>query len=321
MCLIPTYANPIRIGVSACLLGEKTRYDGAGDKSGFITGRLGKLFILESDCPEVGIGLPTPRDPIHLVGRPSRPRAVGLDDSKLDVTRRLETYGRRKAKEGSGKISGYIFKSGSPSCGLKVKISGINGNYASTGAGLFARRIIKRMPNLPVVEESKLEKRDYAINFINRVLAYSRWERLNAEGFTKSKLLTFHNAYSMVLATHNISLARKLDKLVLNVKSVRSRSFKEIYLSLFMETMVCKATPARHIKVLKHAMRRIKKQLDIKEKTELGRLIEEYRRGQVSLTEPVKLLKRLLVRYGDEIADNQIYFNPDPMELALRLGA
>jgi len=60
--------DKIIVGVSACLLGEKVRYDGGHKHDHFITDTLGKFFAYVPVCPEVECGLTVPREPMHLAG-------------------------------------------------------------------------------------------------------------------------------------------------------------------------------------------------------------------------------------------------------------
>ena len=60
-------AKPLRIGISMCLLGEPVRYDGGHKLDRFLTDVLGKYVEFVPVCPEVEIGLGTPREAIHLV--------------------------------------------------------------------------------------------------------------------------------------------------------------------------------------------------------------------------------------------------------------
>ncbi len=53
----------IRLGVSACLLGENVRFDGGHKLDRFLTDTLGQFVEYVPVCPEVGCGLPVPRDP------------------------------------------------------------------------------------------------------------------------------------------------------------------------------------------------------------------------------------------------------------------
>jgi uncharacterized protein YbbK (DUF523 family) len=166
-----TTSRRIRIAVSSCLLGQRVRYDGGHKRERYIVQRLARRFVLVPVCPEVAIGMGVPRPPIHLVGDPRSPRAVGVDDPSLDVTRKLERYGRRQTRALAG-VSGYIFKARSPSCGLEgVKVYGRRGGVRP-GRGVYARAFLARHPKLPAIEEDALRDRKRRAQFIEQVLAY-----------------------------------------------------------------------------------------------------------------------------------------------------
>ncbi len=169
--------TPIILGVSACLLGAKTRYNGEHAKNRFVTGMLGEFIEFAPVCPETGIGLATPREPVQLVGNRARPRALGVSDSRLDITDKLDAYGKNYALSHAGELSGFILKSRSPSCGISVGVAGDDGISVSPGVGIFARRIVERFPNMPVIEESCLDDEAVRHNFIERAVAYSRWRK------------------------------------------------------------------------------------------------------------------------------------------------
>ena len=57
----------IRIGISACLLGREVRYDGGHKRDRYLTDTLGEYFDWFPVCPEVELGLGTPRETIRLV--------------------------------------------------------------------------------------------------------------------------------------------------------------------------------------------------------------------------------------------------------------
>src|SRR3569623_2841909 len=146
----------VRDGISACLLGERVRYDGNHNHDAYITGTLAKVFEFVAVCPEVAIGMGVPRPPIQLVGEAAQPRAIGVGDPALDVPAALTAYGRRMAVA-LDDISGYIFNAKSPSCGLlRVKVFQ-SGAASPRGVGLYAREIAQRQPMIPEEEEGRLD--------------------------------------------------------------------------------------------------------------------------------------------------------------------
>ena len=144
-------ANSARIpvGISQCLMGDPVRFNAGHKHSRLCTDHLGTLFELRPFCPEVAIGLGTPRKPIRLAGDPAAPRAVGTVDHTLDVTDALQQY----ADDVSvlcEELCGFIFMQKSPSCGMeRVKVYEPNGHPApATGRGIFAARLMQANPLL-----------------------------------------------------------------------------------------------------------------------------------------------------------------------------
>ena len=86
--LPPRPEPPLPIGISQCLLGDEVRYDGSGARSSFPHAALTGLFAYESFCPEVGIGMTVPRDPIRLVGTVDDYRVKESDEDYFKVAQR-----------------------------------------------------------------------------------------------------------------------------------------------------------------------------------------------------------------------------------------
>ena len=75
-------------------------------------------------------------------------------------------------------LCGFVFKSGSPSCGMvRVKVWDESGGAAKRGAGLFARIFMERFPTLPVEDEGRLHDPALRENFIERVFTLFRLTR------------------------------------------------------------------------------------------------------------------------------------------------
>jgi uncharacterized protein YbgA (DUF1722 family)/uncharacterized protein YbbK (DUF523 family) len=310
----------IRIGVSRCLLGERVRYDGDHRRNAFITDTFGAVFEYVAVCPEVEVGMGIPRPPIHLVGKPNSPKALGFDDSSLDVTAVLTAYGRRMALE-MDDISGYIFKSGSPSCGPgRVKVFGAAGASSANGVGLYAREIMTRQPLLPVVEDSLLVDPAAQDNFIERVFAYRRWRQLLASGFTAAKLAEFHSVHKLCLMAHGAVYYRALGRLAAEGQGRRPDQLIEEYGAGFMAALKHPATRKRHANVLQHLVGYLKKHLDHADKVEMLELIDTYRLAGVSLIAPLTLLRHHFLRFPHPYVEKQLYLYPEPEEMRLRNG-
>jgi uncharacterized protein YbgA (DUF1722 family)/uncharacterized protein YbbK (DUF523 family) len=310
----------IRLGISSCLLGQKVRFDGNHKLDSYLTETLGQYFEWIPVCPEVAIGLGVPRPPIRLVGSPEAPRAIGVKDNSLDVTDKLAAYGRQQARR-LDDLSGYVFKSKSPSCGIeRVKIYQRSGIPAKKGRGIYAAAFLAGQPWLPVEEEGRLSNPRWRENFIERVFAYRRWQDLVARGLTASRLVDFHTRHKLALMAHDVESSSALGRFVAQAGRRPSKELGHDYIDRFMAAMRRPATPARHANVLMHLMGYLKKELDALDKAELLELIHAYRRGVLPLVSPLTLLKHHFRRYPDPYIARQTYLHPDPREWQLCTG-
>jgi len=168
-------ADEIRIAVSACLLGEQVRHDGGHKRDDFVADVLSQFARLIPVCPEVEIGLGTPREPIHLRRDGDELRLVGVESGR-DVTDAMNGYARRKLDELAAlDLSGYVLKKRSPSCGSDpVAVHASDGSIVGAEPGLFARALRSRLPDLPVEEEDRLADPRLREAFLERVFAYHR---------------------------------------------------------------------------------------------------------------------------------------------------
>lgn len=315
-----TAAAPIRVGISSCLLGNQVRYDGAHKRDRYVTDVLGDYFEFMPVCPEVAIGLGVPRAPIHLVGHAARPRAVGADDATRDVTAALAAYGRRQGRVLTD-LRGYIFKSRSPSCGLaRVPVRRGTGTRASHGRGIYAAAFCRMRPLLPVEEEQRLADPAARDNFIERVFAYDRWQALGERGITAARLKQFHRMHALALMTHGARHCAALDRLIARAHRGNVRLIASRYCARFFETLQRRATRGAHARVLQHAFDCLKQRMSAADRAQLLERIDGYRRGNVPLSVPVRLLGEHC-RRGDPDMACQVYLHPDAREFALRYRA
>jgi len=162
----------ITLGVSSCLLGEHVRFDGGHKLDYYISNTLGRYFRLLPVCPEVGCGLPVPREAMHLEGDPASPRLI-TGKTRIDLTVQMLDFCNAKVKElEREELCGFIFKKNSPSCGIRVKAYKISG-AGDIYKGLFAAEVTRHFPMMPVAEEEQLTDPLLRNHFIQRVLSYS----------------------------------------------------------------------------------------------------------------------------------------------------
>lgn len=310
----------IRLGVSACLLGEKVRYDGQHKLDRFLTDTLGQWVEWVPVCPEVECGLPVPRESMHLVGDPDRPRLVTIR-SGTDNTKRMQAWSeeRLNALEGE-ELGGYIFKSRSPSSGMQgIKIYSPEGMPVSAkGVGLWARAFMERFPLLPVEDDGRLHDPGLRENFLERVFAYRRWADYLRKDGSYGGLVAFHTDHKLLLMAHSPKHYQEMGRLVAQGRRTRPERLREEYLTQLMAGLKLLATPRKHVNVLQHMLGYFKKTLDPAGRAELLEVIGQYHRGLVPLIVPVTLFNHHVRRLGEPYLGCQVYLNPAPLELMLR---
>lgn len=311
-------ARKIRLGVSSCLLGAEVRFDGSHKYDHFINRHLTQFFEFVPICPELGIGLGVPRQPIRLVQHGEEVRAVGVKDPDVDVSVPLRGYFYKVERSLEG-VCGYIFKKGSPSCGMeRVKIYHPNGMPTTQGSGLYAATLMQHLPLLPVEEEGRLSDPHLRENFITRVLVYQRWQALLRDSPTPGGLVDFHSRHKLLIMAHNQAAYRRQGKLVANAGAAPREPLFADYVADLMLTLKRRASNKSHANVLQHLMGYLKKHLDAGDKAELLETIETYRTGKFPLIVPIILLKHHFRRHPHPYVENQVYLSPHPAELMLR---
>ena len=242
-----------KIAISACLMGVEVRYNGGHKESRLCSRVLSDYFDFVPLCPEVAIGMGTPREPIRLVGDPEQPRAVGTVDASLDVTLPLAEYGERMAAQVDD-ICGYIFMQNSPSCGLeRVKVYQANGiPHRNGGRGIYAQAFCAQHPNLPVEEAGRLNDPVLRENFLTRVYVYRDWQALLKQGLTRRALTDFHSRCKYLLMAHHPEQYKALGNLLGSMGKGDATLIGPRYFSQLMEALSRCATRGTHSNVLQH---------------------------------------------------------------------
>jgi FdhD protein len=164
----------IRVGISACLLGQEVRFDGGHKKDETLTEMLGPHVEFVPVCPEVEMGLGVPREPMRLVRLGSGLRMITVE-SAIDHTETLRRWAAGRLDQlARENLAGYILKADSPSCGPScVKTFAADGApLEPDGRGLFAGMLTERFPHLPISDERRLADPTVREDFVQRMLDY-----------------------------------------------------------------------------------------------------------------------------------------------------
>ena len=310
--------EPVRIGVSSCLLGNPVRFDGGHKRSRFITDELAQHFEFVRFCPELAIGMGVPRQPIRLTGDAENTQVVGVRDPAFNVTQPLQDYSRQAALQMEN-LDGFIFKKDSPSCGMtRVKVYNDSGMSERTGTGVFARAVMTENPLLPVEEEGRLNDPDLRDNFVMRVYVHARWRRMSAGRVTASRLLDFHTTHKYLLLAHSEVAYRELGSLLADLSVEPIDKIADRYIAQLMQALSKPAGRKRHSNVLLHLLGYLRKSVDATLRRDLASTIAAYRNGEYPLIVPVRLLQHQFSAHPHPYISRQVYLDPHPAALKLR---
>lgn len=308
----------VRLLVSACLLGEKVRYDGQHKYDSFLVEELGRFVEWEPICPESDCGMPTPRPSMHLVRDRDSPRLVSRTGADLTAQMLRFTEERLRALE-SVELCGYVCKKDSPSSGMeRVKVYDERGMAARVGVGLFTGAFMQRFPLVPVEEEGRLHDPGLREAFIERIFCRRRWLDLVRGGRSRRRLIQFHTDHKFLLLAHGAAGYALLGRLVAAAKRHDAEELFAAYEEGFMAALARRATVKPVSNVLEHMLGFFKKQLAHDEKAELLETIDAYRGGLVPVLVPLTLIKHYVRKYGLDYLARQVFLAPYPEELMLR---
>ncbi len=309
----------IRLGISACLLGEKVRYDGGHKLDRFLADTLGKYVEYLPVCPEVECGLAVPREAMRLEGAPESPRLVTARTGR-DLTDQMLNWAYERVRELEAEdLCGFIFKSGSPSSGMeRVKVYEADNAARKIGAGLFASVFMKHFPLVPVEDEGRLHDPMLRENFIERIFVLKRWREMLRHGEKLNDLVRFHSRHKLLIMAHSTRHVGLMGKLAAGMKGRGLSSVFAEYEKLLMDALKLKATVRKNTNVLQHMMGYFKKQLTGGEKMELIEVIQHYHDGDLPLIVPVTLIGHYVRKYEQPYLKEQYYLDPHPLELRLR---
>lgn len=309
----------LRLGVSACLLGEAVRYDGQHKRDRWLTDILAPYVEFVPVCPEVECGLPVPREAMRLVGDPDAPRLMTQKTGK-DLTDQMQgwiaTRLRTLEKEN---LSGFIFKSRSPSSGMeRVKVYNPKGGLNGRGSGLFAKAFMERFPSLPVEDEGRLNDALLRENFIERIFTLHRFRQAMQPRPSVGRLVKFHEQNKFLIMCHHQAKMRELGRLTAGTRKDNLAGQIQIYERELLAALKPVAKAKRHANVQQHILGFFKHELTHDEKQEMLETIERFREGLVPLIVPITLMNHYVRKYNIEYLQGQYYLDPLPVELQLR---
>lgn len=264
-------------------------------------------------CPEVGIGLGIPRDPIRVVEHGGTTRLLQPSTGR-DLTAEMKSF----AETFSGplrNIDGFLLKGRSPSCGIRdVKIYGENGAVIVKGSGLFARTVLERFPESAIENESRLNDIAIRRHYLTRIFTSARFRAVR-DSRSISELVRFQAENKLLLMAYNQRIMRELGRIVANHEGKPVEAVFEEYGRILPRVFARSATHPSNVNVLMHALGYFSERLSGDEKSFFLDALNRFRARIIPLSVLTGIMQSWITRFHEPYLAGQTYFAPYPEEL------
>jgi len=270
-------------------------------------------------CPEMAIGLPSPRESLRLIKGKNASEHLVFSRTGEEKTLELAEYSKEfltglKQSE----IDGFILKHRSPSCGYHdVRI------YKGLGRamllpektqGIFGRVIKEIFPHVPIENEGRLRSYNLRENFLIAVFTLRSFKN-TVIGGDMEKLIRFHSINKYMLMALSPSKLKSLGRLVANRKRIPFATLSKEYGSILVEMLEVPLTRNNNINVLSHMFGYFRDELSREENDYFIETLELYRQKKLPYSLPLAILKSWAIRFEEYYLIEQTIFEPFPKVL------
>ena len=309
------YARPI-IGISKCLEFDMCRYDGCRINNN-IDRNMKNYVDFVQVCPEVGIGLGTPRKPIRLV-KIDGVKNLYQPSSEKNLTEEMHNF-TKKFVSSVDNLDGFIFKRDSPTCGISnVRLYhklGTDSGYQKT-TGMFSEGVSAEFPNMVKEDEKRLENITIREHFLTRIFVLANL-RESLELQSVEKLFEFYSKNMLLFLCHDEKLTAELGVLFTNEDNFKIISKK--FENIIYEILSFPIQKSPMINTFDYMFNFVKSKLSESEKSHYQSLLDEFENNLITHSEISTLLYSWALRYNVQLILDQSLFDPFPKNLLLDL--
>ncbi len=307
------FAKPVVV-VSKCLEFEACRYNGERISSSFIE-RLKPHVRFRPVCPEVEIGLGTPRDPIRIHLQGER-KALYQPSTRKHLTQDMNAFAE-KFLGSLEEVDGFILKAKSPSCAItdaKIFPTPTSSDHISQGTGLFAGAALERFGTRAFADESGLNDADVRAAFLTKIFALAGFREARKSG-RAARLVRYHAENKLLFLAYHQETMREMGRLAANHEKQEFGEAAARYEDALLRLLSRKPSRASWVNALAHAVGHVSQKIRGEEKKRFLDALEEYRAGKILLDGPLDMLREWSERFGSEYLEKQTLFEPYPREL------
>lgn len=288
--------------ISKCLGFENCRYNGQGASSKFIDS-LKDYVEFRTVCPEVEIGLSTPREAIRIVDYNNEKKFIQPKTNK-DYTNQMKNFSQNYISK-LDDIDGCILKSKSPSCGVRdVKVYHKSGQSTLTNGsnGFFADEILNSYGYLPIENEGRLKNYSIRDEFLTKLFMINNFKN------EKNDIKNFHRNNELLLKNYDVKIFSHLNNMCKNEEY-------ENYQKTLFQLLNKNRNTKKNIQTILDIYNKYEEYLSLKEKEVFVDNIVKYSKGKMPLSTALNNVKIYAARFEDEKILSQSIFNPYPERL------
>ncbi len=299
-----------KIGISACLIGQPVRHNGSYFRHEWIADVLAKHVEVVPVCPEMAMGLGSPRESMRLLKTPNESTALVGCRSQTDFTEQGLRASSSLAQQYGPQVDAFVLAPKSPTCGVEhVRLYSNSQNYTSDGQGLFAQEMHKQFPNLLLVNAGRLFEEDARKNFLTAIFSLARFRE---SVHNRSTLQAFHRSHKFLLNLFSICDTKELGQIAAGTDTNDLERYREKL------CLILRKTPTRgtQVNALEHLFGFMKKFRSREQSAHLLALIARFRTGELSMDLILQLLKFENSAHKISYLEEQYIFEPFPNALA-----
>lgn len=302
-----------RVVISRCIEFDNVRWNAQIIRNDLVKALIPHIEPI-TVCPEIGIGLPVPRDTLRIVRVKEKDRLMQPDTGK-DLTEEMKAF-TEGFLENLPSVDGFIMKSGSPSSGIShVKIyAGLqNAPVVERGAGIFGRVVKEKFSHLAVEDEERLSNANIREHFLRKLYVLADYRENTGKGM--NDLVEFHSRHKLIFKAYNQKELRLLGNIVANHEKKPYQQVLNEYQRHLFKVMTRAPRCGNYVNVLQNSMGYFSDKLGKAERDFFLEKLHQYREGKIPLIVPVDIMNSWIVRFGEEYLQQQSFFNPYPEDL------
>ncbi len=304
------FPKPV-ILVSRCLEFENVRYDGQVIHSQIIKDLMPFVDFIKV-CPEYEIGLGVPRDPLRIIKQEGEYRLVQPNTGE-DLTEKMNDFSTSFLDK-LGDVDGFIFKSRSPSVGvrdIKVYAAARLAPVTERNIGLFAMEVVARYPGYPVEEEDRLRNSHIRHHFLTQLYTFTDLRNVKKK-MSLEELQDFHDRNHFLFMSYNRSLFNEMSELFGSDRD--TATLFEDYVTLLKQLMKKPGTMDLKIDTFREVFSTFG-DIDPEEVVSFEATLERYENNLVREDAVIEVLRMLALRAFAKESYENTFLYPYPEEL------